>query len=104
MLVSVILVSALIALIGILNGAQAAFSQVRRGRLDEGPVSGSRRVRYLLRLIENQERTVAATRVAVTLLVVATSLFAGGPLIDDLVVRLNELGIAGGAAEVVAYL
>lgn len=104
MLVSIILVSALIALIGILNGAQAAFSQVRRGRLDEGPVSGSRRVRYLLRLIENQERTVAATRVAVTLLVVATSLFAGGPLIDDLVVRLNELGIAGGAAEVVAYL
>lgn len=103
MLVSVVLISALIVIIGLLNCAQSAFLQARRARIDEDSSLDPRRAASLLRLIENQEGTIAATRVAVTLLVVATSLFAGGPLADQLVLRLNEIGVTGASAEVGAF-
>ncbi len=103
MLVSVVLISALIIIIGLLNCAQSAFLQARRARIDEDSSLHPRRAASLLRLIENQEGTIAATRVAVTLLVVATSLFAGGPLADQLVLRLNEIGVTGASAEAGAF-
>ena len=104
MLISAVLVAALVFSIGFLNCAQSAFLQARRPRIDEDSSLKPRGAARLQRLLENQESTIAATRVAVTLLVVASSLFAGGPLVDYLVVRLNEIGVTGGLAEAVAFL
>lgn len=104
MLVSVIIILSLILVVGLLNGAQTAVAAARRSRLEAEARTGSYRSQAALRLVDNQEAALAATRVAVAIIVVATSLFAGGPIAEELTQAFLDYGLSLAMAERFSFL
>jgi putative hemolysin len=103
MLVSAVVILSLIVVVGLLNGAQVAFSEARRARMEEFSAVYPKRGALALSLMDRQEDVVAATRVATTLLVVATALFAGGPIVDEIVLWLHYRGVESWISETLAF-
>ena len=103
MLVSVVVILSLMLVVGLLNGAQTAVAAARRARLEAEARVGSYRSQAALRLVDNQEAALAATRVAVAIVVVATSLFAGGPIAQELTQAFMNFGLSLSVAEGVSF-
>lgn len=97
-----LLLLGLVALGGVLAGAEMALVTARRGRLEQAAAAGSARARAALHLRRNPERFLATVQVGITLVGAIAGAYGGASLAAGLAPLLRDLG-CGAAADNIAF-
>lgn len=94
-----LLLLALVALGGVLAGAEMALVTARRGRLEQAADAGSARARAALHLRRNPERFLATVQVGITSIGAFAGAYGGSSLAGQLEPWLRDLGCGDSAGE-----
>lgn len=90
----------LVAIGGVLAGAEMAIVTARRGRLEQAADAGSVRARAALRLRRNPERFLATVQIGITLVGAIAGAYGGSSLARQIEPLLRDLGCGDTAPEI----
>jgi putative hemolysin len=102
--IELLLLLGLVALGGVLAGAEMALVTARAGRLQEAADAGSDRARAALQLRRNPERFLATVQVGITLVGAFAGAYGGNTLAALLEPSLRELGCGDSSGEIALAL
>lgn len=98
-MLELLLVLGLVALGGVLAGAEMAVVTARRGRLERAAEAGSARARAALQLRRNPERFLATVQVGITLVAAIAGAYGGSSLAARIEPLLRRIGCGDLAPE-----